>query len=243
MRLIIVRHGYPNYELDTLTERGWMEARLAADRLSGLDIKAFYVSPLGRAQDTASCTLEKMNRTAVTCEWLREFQPAIDRPDRTERKSITWDWLPQDWTKEPKYFHIDTWADTEIMKAGHVKEEYDWVCSSLDALLAQYGYMREGHLYRAEQPNNDTIVFFCHFGLECVLLSHLLNISPMLLWHGFCAAPTSMTTVYTEERREGIAYFRTAAFGDTSHLYAAGEEPSDHARFCQCYKNTEERHD
>ena len=108
MRLIIVRHGYPNYELDTLTERGWMEARLAADRLSGLDIKAFYVSPLGRAQDTASCTLEKMNRTAVTCEWLREFQPAIDRPDRTERKSITWDWLPQDWTKEPKYFHIDT---------------------------------------------------------------------------------------------------------------------------------------
>lgn len=243
MRLIIVRHGCPNYELDTLTEQGWVEARLAAERLSKLDIRAFYVSPMGRAQDTASCTLKKMNRSATTCEWLREFQPLISRPDKTGQQSITWDWLPQDWTTENAYFHIDTWADTEIMKAGHVKEEYEWVCTNLDKLLAQHGYVRDGRFYRAEQPNNDTIVFFCHFGLECVLLSHLLNISPMLLWHGFCAAPASMTTVYTEERREGIAYFRTTAFADTSHLYAADVKSVDYARFCECYKNTEERHD
>lgn len=243
MRLMIVRHGEPNYELDTLTERGWLEAALAAERLAKLKIQAFYVSPLGRAQDTASCTLKKMHRTAVTLDWLQEFTPQIERPDQPGVKSITWDWLPRDWTADPGYFSLDTWADTEIMKAGHVKEAYDSVCTGLDELLKKHGYVRDGFCYRAEQPNNDTIVFFCHFGLECVLLSHLLNISPMLLWHGFCAAPASITTVYTEERREGTAYFRTAAFGDTSHLYAAGMEPSDHARFCQCYKNRDERHD
>ena len=48
MRIIIVRHGDPNYELDTLTKTGWREAELAAEYLEKLQIKAFYVSPLGR---------------------------------------------------------------------------------------------------------------------------------------------------------------------------------------------------
>ena len=47
MRLMIVRHGEPNYEFDTLTERGWLEAASAAERLAKLKIQAFYVSPPG----------------------------------------------------------------------------------------------------------------------------------------------------------------------------------------------------
>ena len=73
MRLMIVRHGDPDYENDTLTERGWEEAKLLVPRFQKLDVKNFYVSPLGRAKDTASCTLKAMNRTAVECDWLREF--------------------------------------------------------------------------------------------------------------------------------------------------------------------------
>ena len=103
--------------------------------------------------------------------------------------------------------------------------------------------MRDGKYYKAENANSDTIVLFCHFGLECVLLSHLLNVSPMVLWHGTCAAPTSVTTVYTEERREGIASFRIAAFGDTSHLYVADQEPSFSGRFCECFSFDHQRHD
>ena len=113
----------------------------------------------------------------------------------------------------------------------------------LDELLKRHGYYREGHFYRAERPNNDTIVLFCHFGVACVLLSHLLNISPMVLWHGLCAAPSSVTTLATEERRKGIASFRMLSFGDTSHLYAKGEPPSFAARFCECFGNEGERCD
>ena len=54
MRILIVRHGDPNYELDTLTETGWKEARLVAEYLAKFNIAAFYVSPLGRAQDRKS---------------------------------------------------------------------------------------------------------------------------------------------------------------------------------------------
>lgn len=61
MKLLIVRHGDPDYTIDSLTEKGWREARYLAQKLSKLEIKDFYVSPLGRAKDTASCTLKKMN--------------------------------------------------------------------------------------------------------------------------------------------------------------------------------------
>ena len=243
MRLVIVRHGDPDYEIDSLTTTGWKEAELAAERISKMEVKEFYVSPLGRARDTASCTLKKMNRTAVVCEWLKEFSPTIQRPDVKEERKVSWDWLPQDWTGVPEFYDSNLWSEHEVMKEGHVREEYDRVCRSLDELLASHGYQREGNYYRVTQPNTDTLVFFCHFGVECVLLSHLLHVSPMILWHGLCAAPASVTTVYTEERREGIASFRIQAFGDISHLYAAGEEPSFSARFCECYRNTDERHD
>ena len=45
-----------------------------------------------------------------------------------------------------------------------------------------HGYAREGNYYRTAQGNTDTVALFCHFGVECVMLSHLLHISPMPLW-------------------------------------------------------------
>lgn len=242
MKLLIVRHADPDYTIDSLTATGWKEAELLSNRLSKLDVKAFYVSPLGRAKDTASLTLKKMNREATEYDWLREFPPRIFRPDK-EAETIAWDWLPADWTKDPRHYDKDTWHTTEIMAAGRVGDEYRRVTEGLDKLLSLHGYDREGAYYRAVNANNDTIILFCHFGLKCVLLSHLLGVSPMVLWHGTCAAPSSVTTLVTEERREGIAYFRMSSFGDISHLYAAGEEPSFAARFCETFSNTDQRHD
>lgn len=242
MRLLIIRHGDPDYENDTLTPKGWREARLLAERLCKMDIQDFYVSPLGRARDTASCTLKKMNRTAATHEWLREFAPSINRPDVTDRRAIAWDWLPKDWTGETRFYDRNLWSTQTAMEEGHVGAEYQWVTDSFDRLLAEHGYVRKGNIYHAEKANHDTLAFFCHFGVECVLLSHLMNTSPMILWHHTAAAPTSVTTVYTEERREGTAIFRINSFGDISHLYAAGEEPSFSARFCETYDDRH-RHD
>ena len=136
-----------------------------------------------------------------------------------------------------------TLVGNDRFTAAGVREEAQWVWDGLDELLARHGYRREGGYYRAEQSNEDTVVLFCHFGVTCVLLSHLLGISPMPLWQGTCSLPTSVTILNTEERREGIASFRMTAFGDTSHLYAAGREPSFSGRFCETYENWEQRHD
>ncbi len=242
MKILIVRHADPLYSKDSLTEKGWREAEYLSERLKDVSAVAYYVSPLGRAKDTANVTLQKVGRTAVECEWLREFDAPIYRPDRPERKGSTWDWWPSAWTAWAPFFSKDEWYKHPIMEEGGVQAEYLRVVQELDRLLARHGYERSGYCYKAVHPNNDTIIFFCHFGVECVLLSHLIHASPMVLWHGFCALPSSVTTVVTEEREEGVASFRISAFGDTSHLYAFGEPPAFAARFCECFANTDERH-
>ena len=243
MKLLIIRHGDPDYSIDSLTDKGWREAECLSQKLTQMEIKDFYVSPLGRAKDTASCTLKRLGREAEVKEWLREFSPRILRPDRPEKRNVAWAWLPQDWTAREEFLAYDEWQDNDVMKEGRVKAEYDWVTSEFDKVLAEHGYVRNGLLYRVEKPNNDTLAFFCHLGVESVLLSHLLNISPMVLWHGTCALPSSVTTLNTEERRQGTASFRMASFGDLSHLYANGEKASFAARFCECYDNEGERRD
>lgn len=45
--------------IDSLSPAGWEEAKLLADRLAPIPVAAYYVSPLGRAKDTASLTLKK----------------------------------------------------------------------------------------------------------------------------------------------------------------------------------------
>ena len=243
MRILIIRHCDPNYAIDSLTEKGWREAEMLTERLSKEKIDAYYVSPLGRAKDTAEYTLRKKGMEATVCDWLREFPVDIHRPDLPDGiKECAWDWLPAEWTLRDNFYSLDKWTDEPEFDGSNAKEEYERVTKEFDKLLAEHGYVREGRYYRAVKSNSDTIAIFCHFGLECVLLSHLMSVSPMVLWHGFCAAPTSVTTIYTEERREGIASFRAATFGDISHLYAGGEEPAFAARWCETYDRVDQRH-
>lgn len=242
MKLYIVRHGDPDYVSDSLTERGAREAELLADRLEKLDFAAAYVSPLGRARETAEATLQRLHREAETLDWLQEV-PLRRRDPELPWETVIWDWLPEKWTAVPDFYDREAWMHVPVMEAAGAPAWVSKVNAGLDALLARHGYVREGETYRAEKPNRDSIVLFCHFGVECLLLSHLLGISPMPLWHGTCALTTSVTTVATEERREGTASFRMLTFGDISHLTAAGVEPSFSGRFCETWDCAEERHD
>lgn len=233
MKLIIIRHGDPDYEIDSLTKTGWEEAERLSERISALNVKDFYVSPLGRARDTASCTLKKCGHTAKVLEWLREFDVRIDE------RPVTWDMLPEEWTVVPEYYDKDKWYELPDMKKAGMKSGIDEVNNGLDKILEEHGYKREGNIYRAVNPNEDIVVLFCHFGVQCVMLGHLLGISPIVLWHGVIAPPASVTTLITEERREGKAFFRLNGFGDISHL----EKPSFAGRFCEMYSNENQRHD
>ena len=78
MKLLLIRHGEPDYTIDSLTEKGWKEAELLSEKLCNMKIDEFYVSPLGRAKDTAKATLERLNQKAEVKEWLQVFPCRID---------------------------------------------------------------------------------------------------------------------------------------------------------------------
>ena len=257
MRILFIRHGDPDYEHDSLTEKGVREAQLLADRMVKEDIRDFYVSPLGRARKTGSYTLERLGRAAQVKDWLQEFPAEVDIggseflqkafPDTEKegsgyRKRISWDMLPGCWGDKPEYFDRYAWRNTEVAAHSRMNQAYDAMAAGLDELLAQYGYFRDGSWYHTEQGNNDTIVCFCHFGVICAMLSYLWNVSPFILWHSLALAPTSVTEVFTEEREKGTVIFRATKLGDISHLYAGSEPPSFSCRFCQVYENEDERH-
>ena len=226
MKLLIVRHGEPDYSVDSLTEKGWREAKLLADRLCRLAVDDFYVSPLGRARDTASVTLDRLDRQATQLDWLQEFRGRVLDP-KTGRYSYAWDFAPQYWTKCPEFWDRDAWRDNPLVATGNSGRVYDETIAGLDALLAKYGYAREGLMYRTQANSDATVVLFCHFGIAMAMLSHLIGVPFYLLLHGFIMAPSSVTTLVTEERLPGEVWFRCTGFGDTSHLYA-GEEPVSH---------------
>ena len=230
MKLVFIRHGDPDYVHDTITPRGVTEAKSLAKRVSAWNVDKFYCSPLGRAQATAKYSLDAAGRTAVTEDWLREFYVQIKDPF-TGKTRIPWDLMPSYRTKIAGMYDKDIWQNTEPLDTGDVAAEFERVKRGIDGILSDYGYTRDGGVYTTNGGSDKTVVFFCHLGVQFVVLSYLLGIAAPVLWHGFFVAPTSVTTVVTEEREKGIAAFRCKGLGDVSHLYADGIAPSDSGFF------------
>ena len=92
MKILIIRHGDPDYEIDSVTEKGKREVLLLRDRLLKQNIGDIYCSPLGRAKATAEPTLKALGKTAEICDWLREFDGYITDPDTGNKTVIFIRW-------------------------------------------------------------------------------------------------------------------------------------------------------
>lgn len=230
MRLILIRHGDPDYARDDLTPRGQREAALLADRAATWEVDEAFCSPLGRAKATAAPTLAALGIEASTLDWLQEFEaPLFFEPDGHPVKS--WDLLPAEWMRDETLFDHEKWLQGEIFQGTPVRPMYLEVCRELDQFLEGYGLRRSGPAYQVLEPCDRTVLFFTHMGISNVLLSHLLNISPMVLWNALYMPPSSLTVVNSESRDGTTAIFRCQQIGDTAHLRYGGEAPSDRGYF------------
>ena len=236
MKLIFIRHGDPDYVKDSLTEKGWREAELLSGRVKDWNIKEFYCSPLGRAQDTASLTLNKVGRKAVTYDWLQEFYYRVT-DEQTGQERIAWDFMPNYFCSHDGLHNKDEWFKTAVMSSGDIEKHYSEVKQGIDGLLASYGYVRrEDGVYAVKEHNDDNLVFFCHFGITALLTGYLTGIAAPALWQGFFMAPTSITVLGSEERLPGEAAFRVQVFGDYRHLIEGGEPVSASGYFTDIFE-------
>ena len=137
------------------------------------------------------------------------------------------DLLPAWRTEQPKLADPEGWVRAEPYPASIADEvvpRWEEIKAGVDAVLARHGYVRERGVYRVapDARRDGLLIFFCHHGLACVSIGHLLNIAPPQLLDGFFLPPASVTVLNSEEREPGVAAFRCQCMGDTSHLRAAG---------------------
>lgn len=242
MKILIIRHGDPDYEIDGLTEKGKREVELLTARLLKENVTAAYCSTMGRAKLTAEPLLRA---TGIPCEyhdWLREFSRELVQLPYLDYKKAPWDFLPAFVEGKPELYSPTEWRNVDFIRESKVPEAYDNICAEFDKVLARHGYRRGGLFYDVTNENHDVIAFFCHFGLAAQLISHLMNCSPLSISQNTFLPPSSVTAFFSEERRQGIAHFRAQGIGDISHLYAGDEEPSFSGRFCECFHD-DTRHD
>ena len=215
MRLIMVRHGEPDYAKDCLTETGRAQARACAERLAPEGISAIYASTMGRARETASFTAEKLGLPVTELDWMREISWGGDGiPDDghpwtlSDRMIIeeNYDFFAQDWREHPY------WKENEATR------HYDRVAEKIDGLLAGQGYVHEGRRYLCRGGNDRTIALFSHGGSGGIVLAHLLGLPfPFVLTE----MPYYFTSVIVLEFPDAPGEYirpRLELFNDISHL-------------------------
>ena len=235
MKIVIIRHAEPDYENNTLTSKGFREAKILAKYYENEKLDYIYSSPLPRARYTAEALAGK-NRIVREEKWLEEFWHPIEIDGR-ERHN--WDFLPSDIEKYPELVSHD-FLTSDFCKPVHMKEMYDEVIKHFDEILEKHGYKREGSYYKVVKPNKDVVVFVCHLGMMSLLMSRLSGIPYSQIAQYFFVAPTGVTTYVSEEREEGIAQFRCREFGNLDHLRKENEPYSKFGSFRETFDTEDE---
>jgi broad specificity phosphatase PhoE len=220
MRLYLVRHADPDYENNTITAAGHLEAQALARRFAKLGLDFIYSSPFPRAVETMHYTADVLGITPQIVGWTAELTEW--KIDQKWQAMYAFD-LAGEIIRgcDPLPGH-DTWHLTPPLDNPLFCEKFSALQQHSDGFLAQHGYQRQGGLYRCRQPNRKKIAVFCHNGFGLTWLAHLLAIPVSLVWSGFWLAPSSVTTILFDERSTEWAVPRCLGVGDVSHLYAEG---------------------
>ncbi len=234
MKILLIRHAEPEYSVDGLTEKGKVEAQLLSRRMMNYDIRDFYMSPLGRAMETALYTLKRMNRQAEILPWLQEFRGRYPDP-KTGRQRVSWDFPTRVWTADPQLMDPEAWADAAIFAGGNVRQIWDETRAGVDELMARYGFRKDGPVWIGDGNDHFTIALFCHFAVSMAVAGYLMDLAPLMLMQRCLCLPSSVTELVTEERTPGEVSFRMTRLGDITHLEAAGEPRSLAGLFPECY--------
>lgn len=217
MKILLIRHGEPDYALDCLTENGILQAGKLAKRLKSENIKEAYMSPMGRAQETAHICMDGTGIPLTQCDWLHEFDVKVW--DKSAEASVpVWDLNPQGWTPVEELYDRKNFFLSDDMKNSEIGDRFKAVADGLDELLAKHGLVRKGGVYEKVGDCDETIALFCHFGVTCVMIAYLLGISPVVMLQGLSADPTAIAAVCTDDRFGNFVNFRLHGFGDVNHL-------------------------
>ncbi len=222
MKIILVRHGHPDYVNDCLTELGHKQAEQAAVRLKNEGIGQIFSSPFGRAVETAMHTARLISRDVERLEFMREIKWGSSDGNEVYADGHPWDTslyaisqgyslTDENWTKNPPFCNNVVFGEIER------------VAEQADEWLEALGYRREGANYRVIGDNTDrTIALFSHGGSSSALLSHMLNLPFFYLCRVICPDFTAITVLSLSDEKGTLTAPMLELANDSRHIKSDG---------------------
>jgi len=193
MRLLLVRHGHPNYELDCLTPLGHLQAEAAAERLVKEHIDVFYASTCGRAVETAEHAASRYGLHVTQLPFMREVTWGYNGQPN-DSAGHPWNLVDQ-MILEGKTLRNADWREIQPFAGNSICANVDMIAEYIDGWLATLGYTREGEYYRAGENTAKTVALFSHGGSSNAVLAHILNLPFPYVIQIFRADFTSITVL------------------------------------------------
>lgn len=223
MLLYIVRHGDPNYELDCLTERGWLQAEAVGKRMVDAKINKIFSSPMGRAKETADPACRMLGLEKHIEEWTHEIgdERLTPFPDG-KMKSISL--VQNTYYRDNGNIDLpyDRTYECDGISQSDMKTAMQYIEENGKKFLEKLGYREENGIYRILNNNEERVALFCHAAFARAWLSVLLHIPLHIMWADFQYTHTGVTVLEFRNNENGITAPSCLCYSDVSHLYAAG---------------------
>lgn len=177
MRIIFIRHGEPDYENDTLTEAGFKQAQLVAQRLKDENIEEIWSSTHGRALNSAKPTAELLGLPVKAVDFMREVTWGSKTGEKLFAGGHPWD-IADEMARLGMDLNSPDWRTNAFFKDNKVVDCVETVGKGTDEWLEELGYKRNGLYYDhlIEEEYHRTIAFFCHGGSSSAAIAHIMNL-------------------------------------------------------------------
>lgn len=223
MRIIFVRHGHPNYDLDCLTPLGHKHGAVVAERLKEESVEKIFSSTHGRAMETAAHIDEKFGLGVEGLEFMREVK--WGSADGSPVYENGHPWLNSDYLVEQgKDLLNPDWRETEQYRNNRVVASGDALAKGLDVWLTGLGYTREGDYYRVGDVVYGTIVLVSHGGASSAALAHLFNLPFPFVCSAICPDYTAVTVVNFSGKKGALVAPKFEIMNDARHIANIGEK-------------------
>lgn len=221
MRILFIRHGNPNYELDCLTDLGHEQAAAVAARLEGEGIEAVYSSTCGRAVETAAYTARLLGLEALPLDFIREIDWSPLDKSLPAVEGNPWLYCER-LVREGKPLCDPDWRRDEFFASTQTPTSFDKVAKGIDSWLATLGFEREGLYYRKREEPYRTVAVFCHGGAFAATLSHLFNLPAPVAFYLFPFAQTGIIEIELHGVEGGLCTPRIGTSRQIDHLINGG---------------------
>jgi len=214
VRIIFVRHGEPNYELDCLTEKGHRQAEACAKRLEHEGISEIFASPMGRAAQTAGYTARLLGLPVETLDYMHEISWG---GEGIPEKAHPWTLAERMIAQDDYDFYHNEWREHLYFKTNDVMKYVNGISEQFDALLLREGYRHEGTRFFCETDEPKNIAVFSHGGSGACVLSHLMALPFPYVCTVMPCGHTSITILNSPVRKGEFVHPRLELFNDTLH--------------------------